>query len=47
MANVIQEGHKGNPENYRLISLTSILGNIIKQILLKTNSSHKKGKRVI
>ncbi|GAB0206361.1 mitochondrial enolase superfamily member 1 [Grus japonensis] len=42
-----QKGKKENPGNYRLVSLTSVLGKVMEQLILETISRHMKNKKVI
>ncbi|KAJ7427611.1 hypothetical protein WISP_05487 [Willisornis vidua] len=37
---------KEDPENYELVSLTSILGKMVEQLILETISRHMKDKKV-
>jgi len=43
----LQEREKGRPGSYRLLSLTSVSGKIMKQILLEGMLRHMKDEQVI
>lgn len=38
---------KSDLQNYRLVNLFSLSGNVMEKILLETRSKHMKGKKVI
>ncbi|GAB0210381.1 mitochondrial enolase superfamily member 1, partial [Grus japonensis] len=44
---IFKKGKKENPGNYRLVSLTSVLGKVMEQLILETISRHMKNKKVI
>ncbi|KFV70918.1 hypothetical protein N307_04242, partial [Dryobates pubescens] len=44
---VFKKGKKEDPGNYRLVSLTSIPGKVMEQLILSTVLRHSKDKRVI
>ena len=44
---VFKKGKKGDPGNYRPVSLTSVPGKVMEQLILGTASGHIKAKRVI
>ncbi|KFP33470.1 LINE-1 reverse transcriptase, partial [Colius striatus] len=44
---VFKKGKKEEPGNYRPLSLTSIPGKVMEQLILNAVSRHLKGKRVI
>ncbi|KAK4826561.1 hypothetical protein QYF61_010126 [Mycteria americana] len=46
-ADIISTGRKEDPGNYRLVSLTSGSGKVMKKILLESISKHMKNKKVI
>ncbi|KFP32892.1 RNA-directed DNA polymerase from mobile element jockey, partial [Colius striatus] len=44
---VFQKGRKENPGNYKLVSLTSIPGKVMEQLILNVITEHMKEKMVI
>lgn len=40
---VSKRGRREDPGNYRLVSITSVSGKVMEQLILKTISMHKKG----
>lgn len=47
ITSVFQKGKEEDLENSRLVSLTSIPGNVMEQLILKFISIHRKSKKVI
>ncbi|KAK4830236.1 hypothetical protein QYF61_009303 [Mycteria americana] len=43
---IFKKGNKEDPGNYRLVSLTLILGNVMEQLILGTMSRHIKDKKI-
>ena len=46
VAHILKKGKKDNPGNYRLVSLTSVSGKVMEQLILETISTHVKDKKV-
>lgn len=44
---IFQKGKKEGPDNYRVVSLTTIPGKAMEQLILETISRHMKDKMVI